>query len=391
MFQKIDENVYFCGLNDRERKIFDELIPLHEGTTYNSFLINGSDKVALIDTMYPLKKEEFIKNLDENNVSKIDYIIANHGEQDHSGALPDLIKKYPDAMIVTNNFCKNNIKEMLLIPEEKFITVKNNDEISLGNMTLRFILAPGVHWPDTMFTYLVEKELLFTCDFLGAHKTFDNVFAVEGEDLEKAAKRYYAEIMMPFRNLCKKYVKTVRDLSVKMILPSHGPVHKNPDYILNLYEEWTDDKTKNLVLLPYVSMYGSVLEMVDYLAKKFEDAGIMVKNFDIVEGDLGEYAMDLVDANTIILGASTVLAGPHPAAMSGAYLTGVLAPKAKNLSIVGSYGWNGKLVELLAQNFSMLKAEILEPVVVKGKAKEDDYKKLDILATSVIERHKGNL
>ena len=241
MFQKIDENVYFCGLNDRERKIFDELIPLHEGTTYNSFLINGSDKVALIDTMYPLKKEEFIKNLDENNVSKIDYIIANHGEQDHSGALPDLIKKYPDAMIVTNNFCKNNIKEMLLIPEEKFITVKNNDEISLGNMTLRFILAPGVHWPDTMFTYLVEKELLFTCDFLGAHKTFDNVFAVEGEDLEKAAKRYYAEIMMPFRNLCKKYVKTVRDLSVKMILPSHGPVHKNPDYILDLYEEWTDD------------------------------------------------------------------------------------------------------------------------------------------------------
>ena len=145
-----------------------------------------------------------------------------------------------------------------------------------------------------------------------------------------------------------------------MILPSHGPVHKNPDYILDLYEEWTDDKTKNLVLLPYVSMYGSVLEMVDYLAKKFENAGIMAKKFDIVEGDLGEYAMDLVDANTIILGASTVLAGPHPAAMSGAYLTGVLAPKAKNLSIVGSYGWNGKLVELLAQNLVDIKKQLAD-------------------------------
>ena len=224
-FQEIKNRIYYCGINDCERKIFDELIPLEHGTTYNSYLVKGSEKTAIIDANYPPKADEYLKNLEDNGVTSVDYIIANHGEQDHTGVLPKLLEKYPNAKVVTNQFCKNNIMEMVLVPDDKFIVVKNGDELSLGDKTLKFYIAPGVHWPDTMFTHIIEDNLLCTCDFLGAHLTFDDVFAVEGKELEHSAKRYYAEIMMPFRKMVQKYVKQVREINPDMVLPSHGPVH----------------------------------------------------------------------------------------------------------------------------------------------------------------------
>ena len=378
-FQEIKNSVYYCGLNDCERKIFDELIPLEHGTTYNSYLVKGSEKIALIDTMYPKKTNLYLKNLDENNITKIDYIIANHGEQDHSGSIPALLEKYPEAVVVTNAVCKNNIIEMLHVDESKIRVVKNDDELSLGDKTLRFMIAPGVHWPDTMFTYLVEDNLLCTCDFLGAHYTFkeDEIFAPDSKELEHSAKRYYAEIMMPFRGVCKKYTQQVKDLNPDMILPSHGPIYKNPKFILDLYSDWTADEGKNLVLLPYVSMYGSTEEMVDYLVEKLNAKGIKTEKFDIVTGDLGDLSMGLVDASAIILGSSMVLASPHPMAANVAYLANLLRPKAKIASFVGSYGWGGNLFGKLSEMLSGLKLDVIEPLLVKGKPKKDDFKKLD--------------
>lgn len=378
-FKEIKNSVYYCGLNDCERKIFDELIPLEHGTTYNSYLVKGSEKVALIDTMYPKKTDLYLKNLDENNITKVDYIIANHGEQDHSGSIPALLEKYPEAMVVTNAVCKNNIIEMLHVDESKIQVIKNDDELSLGDKTLRFMIAPGVHWPDTMFTYLVEDNLLCTCDFLGAHYTFkeDEIFAPDSKELEHSAKRYYAEIMMPFRGVCKKYTQQVKDLNPDMILPSHGPIYKNPKFILDLYADWTADEGKNLVLLPYVSMYGSTEEMVDYLVEKLNAKGIKTEKFDIVTGDLGDLAMGLVDASAIILGSSMVLASPHPMAANVAYLANLLRPKAKIASFVGSYGWGGNLFGKLSEMLSGLKLDVIEPLLVKGKPKKDDFKKLD--------------
>lgn len=378
-FQEIKNSVYYCGLNDCERKIFDELIPLEHGTTYNSYLVKGSEKIALIDTMYPKKTNLYLKNLDENNITKIDYIIANHGEQDHSGSIPALLEKYPEAVVVTNAVCKNNIIEMLHVDEGKIRVVKNDDELSLGDKILRFMIAPGVHWPDTMFTYFVEDNLLCTCDFLGAHYTFkeDEIFAPDSKELEHSAKRYYAEIMMPFRGVCKKYTQQVKDLNPDMILPSHGPIYKNPKFILDLYADWTADEGKNLVLLPYVSMYGSTEEMVDYLVEKLNAKGIKTEKFDIVTGDLGDLAMGLVDASAIILGSSMVLASPHPMAANVAYLANLLRPKAKIASFVGSYGWGGNLFGKLSEMLSGLKLDVIEPLLVKGKPKKDDFKKLD--------------
>ena len=388
-FEEIKNNVFYCGLNDYDRKIFDELIPLENGTTYNSYLVKGSEKTALIDTMYPKKTDEYLKYLDENNITKIDYIIANHGEQDHSGSIPALLKKYPDAVVVTNATCKNNIIEMLLVDENKIQVIKNNEELSLGDKTLRFMIAPGVHWPDTMFTYIVEDNLICTCDFLGAHFTFkdDAIYSPDSKELEHSAKRYYAEIMMPFRGVCAKYTKMVKELNPEMILPSHGPIYKNPKFILDLYEDWTADEGKNLVLLPYVSMYGSTEEMVDYLIEKLNAKGIKTEKFDIVTGDLGDLAMGLVDATTIILGSSMVLASPHPMAANVAYLANLLRPKAKLASFVGSYGWGGNLFGKLGEMLSGLKLEVIEPVLVKGKPKVTDFNKLDDMVENIYNKY----
>ncbi len=388
-FQELKNNVYYCGLNDAEREVFDELIPLEHGTSYNSYLVKGSEKVAIIDTMYPPKTDEYIKNLEENGIDKVDYIIANHGEQDHSGSIPALLKKYPEAVVVTNAKVKENIKEMLLVDESKIQVINNNEELSLGDKTLRFIIAPGVHWPDTMFTYIVEDNAICTCDFLGAHYTFEDAIAVESKELEHSAKRYYAEIMMPFRTMCKKYTQLVKDLKPELIMPSHGPVYRNSNFILDLYTDWSADEGKNLVALPYVSMYGSTEEMIDYVIKGLNAKGIETIKYDIVRGDLGDLAMALVDATTIVLGSSMVLAGPHPAAFNIAYLAGVLRPKAKVAAMVGSYGWGGNLFGKLGEQLSALKLDLIEPLLVKGKAKEEDYKKLDEIIEQIYTKHKA--
>ena len=388
IYKEIKENILYAGMNDEDRLIFDELIPLDHGTSYNSYIILGSEKTAVIDTMYPKFTKEYLKSFDENRITKVDYIIANHGEQDHSGSIPAMLEKFPNAIVVTNAVCANNLKEMLLIPDEKIKIVKNDEELSLGDKTLQFKIAPGVHWPDTMFTYIKEDNILCTCDFLGAHFIFDNIFAIPSNELERSAKKYFAEIMMPFSTVCRKYIKQIKEMNVSMIMPSHGPIHKNPNYILDLYEDWAGEKGKNLVLLPYVSMYNSTTEMINYLSNKLAEKGIPSIKYDMVDGNLGDLAIALVDGTTIILGTSMVLAGPHPAAFNTVYLASLLKPKAKIASFIGSYGWGGNLFGKMAEMLTPLKLDVIEPILVKGKAKPEDYKKIDEMAETIYLKHK---
>jgi flavorubredoxin len=385
---ELAENIFFCGEKDKDRTMFDQLIPLPEGTTYNSYFIKGSQKSALIDTIYPPKIHLLLEKLEEAAIKEIDYIVSNHAEQDHSGAIPALVAKYPNAKIVTNERAKENIKSMLHIDEDKFIVVQDGDTLSLGDKTLQFILAPFVHWPDTMFTYLQEDNFLFTCDFYGAHYTTGDIWADYSENLLLAAKRYYAEIMMPFRTFAGKYNQKIKELSPKMILPSHGPVYKNPSFILQAYEDWTSDKVKNKVVVPYVSMYESTKMMVDYLTQKLEDADIEVVLWDLIEGDMGELVMENVDAATLVIGASMVLSGPHPSAVYCIYLLNALRPKVKFFSIVGSYGWGGNLTKILESLLSIIKPEKLDYVIIKGRPKGDDFAQLDALANQIIEKQK---
>ena len=229
--REIKPNIYSVGAIDWDRRLFDELIPLPDGTSYNAYLITGSQKTALIDTVDQTKESVLIENLKAINIKHIDYVIPHHGEQDHSGAIPKVLEVYPEAKVVTNQKCKEMLKDLLLIPDNKFIEVKDRETISLGNKTLEFILTPWVHWPETMVTYLREDKILFSCDFFGSHLATSDLYVTNEPLVYRSAKRYYAEIMMPFRPMVKKNVEKIKDLAIEMIAPSHGPIYPKPSFI----------------------------------------------------------------------------------------------------------------------------------------------------------------
>jgi flavorubredoxin len=385
--QKIKENVIFVGSIDWDRRLFDELIPLPDGTSYNSYLVKGSEKTALIDTVDPPKVEELTAKLVGLGISKIDYIISHHAEQDHSGSLPDVLMLYPDAKVVTNPKCKQMLIDLLCIEEDRFVTVEDGQTLSLGDKTLEFVYTPWVHWPETMGTYLQEDNIFFSCDFFGSHLAASNLFVENERVVYEAAKRYYAEIMMPFRNQIKKNLERIKGLKIDIIAPSHGPVYDKPRFIIEAYKDWTGDKVKNEVVIPYVSMHESTKAMVKHLTEVLIEKGVTVKEFNLTETDIGKLAVSLVDAATIVIGSPTVLTGAHPAAAYAAFLANALRPKTKCISIIGSYGWAGKMVEQLASLIPNIKAEILEPVVIKGYPKEQDFMLLEELAEKIVQKH----
>jgi len=386
--REVNPGVYWVGAIDWDRRLFDALIPLPDGTSYNSYLIKGSAKTALIDTVDPTMPDVLINNLSQLEVESIDYIVANHAEQDHSGALPRVLEKYPEAKVIVTPKCKDMLIDLLLIPEEKFITVNDKETISLGDRTLEFIYAPWVHWPETMLTYLREDRILFPCDFFGSHLATTDLYVTDEGQVYEAAKRYYAEIMMPFRTSIQKHLEKIKDYPIDIIAPSHGPLYNKPEFILKAYHSWVFDEPKNIVVLPYISMHGSTRKMVEYLVGALVQRGVTVQQFDLAVTDIGKLAMALVDAATVVIGTPTVLVGPHPNVAYAAILANALRPNLKFISIIGSYGWGGKAVEQLAAMIPNLKVEILEPVLSKGFPKEADFKALDSLADTIAQKHK---
>jgi flavorubredoxin len=387
--RELKPNIYFVGAIDWDRRLFDELIPLPDGTSYNAYLIKGGEKIALMDTVDPTKTDVLIGNLVKAGVEKIDYVVAHHAEQDHSGAIPDILLLYPDAKVVAAARCREMLIDLLNISEDKFITVDDGRTLSLGDKTLQFVHTPWVHWPETMCSYLQEDKILFPCDFFGSHLAASGLFVDNEALVYEAAKRYYAEIMMPFRTAIQKNLEKVKQLDIEMIAPSHGPVYDNPDFIMSAYKDWVSDAVKNEVVLPYISMHDSTRKMVEHFVDALIERGITVRQFNLAVADVGELAMALVDAATIVLGSPTVLAGPHPKVASAAILANALRPKTKFASIIGSYGWGGKMVEQLKGLLANLKAEILSPVIAKGCPKDDDFTALEKLADEILARHRG--
>ncbi|RKY96561.1 MAG: FprA family A-type flavoprotein [Candidatus Hydrothermota bacterium] len=386
--KEIKKGILSVGAIDWDRRLFDELIPLPDGTSYNAYIVLGSEKTALIDTVDPTKEKELLRNLKEAGIEKIDYVIANHAEQDHSGAIPTILEKYPGAKVVTNAKCKAFLMDLLHVPEEKFIVIEEGESLSLGDRTLEFYMTPWVHWPETMVTYLREDKILFTCDFFGSHFASSELYANEDARVLEDAKRYYAEIMMPFRTNIKKNIEKVEKLDIEIIAPSHGTVYRRPSFIIDAYKDWISDRVENKVLVPYVSMHGSTREMVEYFVRTLMKRGMKVKQCNAIDADIGKFAMELVDAATVVLATPTVLAGPHPAIVYAAALTAALRPKTRFLSIIGSYGWGGRTVDTLKSLLTPLKAELIEPVLIKGLPRKEELKKLDELADRILEKHR---
>lgn len=383
--RKITESVHWVGAVDWDRRLFDSLIPLPDGTSYNAYLIRGSEKTALLDAVDPDFAGTLMAGID--TVSRIDYIISHHAEQDHSGAIPLVLSRHPGAKVVATAKAKAMLMDLMPIPEDAFIVAADGDTLSLGDKTLTFIHTPWVHWPETMVTYLAEDRILFSCDFFGSHIASSDLFVTDQCRVHESAKRYFAEIMMPFRSVIAKNLDKLSSYDIQTIAPSHGQIYGQPDWIMDAYREWVSALPRNVVTLPFVSMHGSTRLMVDHLTAALEEREVRVELFNLAVTDIGKLAMSLVDAGSIVLGVPTVLAGPHPLAAYAAFLANALRPKARFLSIIGSYGWGGKTVETLAGMVPNLKVEVLDPVLCKGLPRAETFTALDALADMIASKH----
>lgn len=384
--RQIVEKVHWLGEEDWDRRLFDSLIPLPDGTSYNAYLIQGSEKTVLLDTVDPTKTNVLLDQL--RDVGRLDYLVAHHAEQDHSGSIPHVLAKFPQAKVVASPKCVGLLQDLLLIPADKFQPAEDGQSLSLGDRTLEFVHTPWVHWPETMCTFLREERILFSCDFFGSHIAGTDLYADDEGRVYESAKRYYAEIMMPFASVIRRNLQKVEGLGPRIIAPSHGPVYRRPEFILEAYRDWTSDKPRNSVVIPFISMHGSTQVMVDHLVTHLAARGVTVSQFNLADSDIGKLAMSLVDAATIVLATPTVHAGGHPRVLYAALLANALRPKAKFASIIGSYGWNTKVVEQIAGLIPNLKMEILPPVIAKGFPRAEDLQNLERLAGDIADRHR---
>lgn len=384
--RKIKEGIFFAGAIDWDRRLFDALIPLPDGTSYNSFLVTGSEKTALIDTVDPSMASKLFAYFED--VKRLDYVVVNHAEQDHSGALPAVLERYKEAKVLASPKCKGMLVDHLHIPVDRICEVGDNETIPLGGKTLEFLHLPWVHWPETMATYIREDKTIFTCDLFGSHIAVSGLYENDHARVCEAAKRYYAEVMMPFRSTIKKHLERLGNYEIEVICPSHGPVHTDPSRIMGFHRDWVSEKLANTVVIPYVSMHGSTEIMVDRLTEALSSRGVNVERFNLTVTDAGKLAMALVDAATMVVASPTVLMGAHPKVISATFMANALKPKLKYLSIMGSYGWGGRMEEQVKATLANLKAEYLPSVMIKGAPVEKDFEVIDSLAEQIAEKHK---
>lgn len=383
--RKITDGIYAMGAIDWDRRLFDSLIPLPDGTSYNAYLVQGSEKTALLDTVDPAKVDVLLAQLAD--VPKIDFVVAHHAEQDHSGALPAVLARYPDAKVLATPRGRDILLDLLDLPPGRVEAVEDGQELSLGDRTLQFVHLPWVHWPETMVSYLPQDRVLFTCDLFGSHLATTDLYADEARVYEPA-KRYYAEILMPFRKLIQRHLEKVKSLDVSLIAPSHGPVYGRPAFIVDAYSDWVAAPPRNTVVLPYITMHGSTGMMVDHLVAELAERGVVVEPFNLTVTDSGKLAVSLVDAATLVVGTPTVLGRPHPNVLHAAHLVAALRPKLRFASVIGSYGWGGRAVEEISSIIAQPELELLPPVLCKGLPRSADFAALDALADAIASRHK---
>lgn len=393
--QVLAPNVFELGASHRDRPMFDALMPLKYGTTYNTYIIVGETHTALIDPVDPMKTDVLLRNLKEAGIDKVDYIINLHTEQDHAGSTPTVMKLYPEAQLVATKAVVDLMETHLHIPRDQFRIMAAGDKLDLGGRTLEFRPIPFAHWPDNTMLYLEEEGILFSSDLFGAHFAMnENEYHTSSDVLADAARTYYAEIMMPYNTQVAKYTKQTRELTPRIIAPAHGLIWYDPDFILNLYETWTGDRRRQSVVVGYVSMHDSTRVMVETLAIQLAKRGIeySVRNLVTHPEDLmietGHMATDLVDAAAMVIAGPTVLTGPHPGIAYTAVLFNALKPRVKVFGYMGSYGWGGKAAETVDALTANLKLDRMDHLMVKGLPNETDKEAIvawaNVLADKVL-------
>jgi len=387
---EIVPGIFWVGVEDWHRRIFDALIPLPYGTSYNSYLVVGKSEIALVDTVNPGFEDVLFEKIEQIvKPEKIHYVIMNHAEPDHAGGIPAVLSMAKDAKLVATKKGVEMAEAFHGVPPERAIVVKDGDTLNLGGKILRFIDAPWLHWPETMFTFCQENGVLFPCDFFGSHMASDRLFDDEvGDILLPEAKRYYAEIMMPFPQFVQKALDKVKGMDIRMIAPSHGPIYRNPKKIIQAYERWARGPLEPKALVIYVSMWGNTEMLAKTIVNAISAEGVEAVPYNMLAADISHIARDLVDASAVVVGSPTLLGGVHPLVGTVVGLMRALRPRVKLVAIFGSYGWVGGATDQIRNILQPAGFEIIDILKVNGRPKKEDLDKAVNLGKLVAQRVK---
>ena len=388
---KLAENVYWLGVQDHDLEVFDVVMETKYGTSYNSYFVKGEEKVALFDTVKAPYFDDYLKKIEGLvSIDKIDYLIVHHTEPDHAGSIEKLIKLNPNLTIIASAVAIRYLRNIVNI-DFKSQAVKMNDELDLGGRTLKFISAPNLHWPDTIYSYLVEEEILFTCDSFGSHYAFDEVLmsklpASKNEDYMDTLLNYYNPIFAPFKTYVLKAIASLSNYKIKMICPGHGPVlDARIEEIMNIYKEWSTENFSmdKLVVIPFTSAYGYTKIMAETIKEGIlmVNPSVEVRLYDL---DIKSYPelkeqllQDLYQADAIAIGATTINKDAVPIIWDVLTAMNPVTHGGKFGAAFGSYGWSGEAVDNVHARLTQLKLKMIDPV--KLCFKPDEEKLVDVL------------
>jgi flavorubredoxin len=361
----MEKNVYWVGALDWNVRDFHGYTT-DKGTTYNAYLVKD-DKIALFDTVKEPFKADLLRNIqDVVGSRKVDYIIVNHVEPDHSSSLPKIMEVLKPEKIFCTSIGKNTLREHYHREDWPYEVIKNGQTVNLGKTTVTFIEARMLHWPDTMFSYLVENRLLISSDAFGQHwctsERFDD--QVDQGELMKHAVKYYANILLLYSPLVKKLLKSVREsgLDIKTIAPDHGLIWRaHPSGILQAYDDWSDQKPKAKALIIYDTMWHSTEKMARAIGQGLIGEKISVQLLDLKTNHRSDVMTEVLDAGALIFGSATLNNGMLPTMADLLHYVRGLRPQNKIGAAFGSYGWSGEAVNLLNQAMEEMKIRVVDP------------------------------
>lgn len=365
---EVTNDVRWIGVMDYDIRTFDIVMSTDFGTTYNSYFINA-EKKTVVEVAKEKFWETYLKKLESvTKPEEIQYIIIDHTEPDHSGSLRHLLRMAPSATVVGSGNAIRYLEDIVNMPF-KSLVVKDGDTIDLGNKTLKFIGAPNLHWPDSIYTYLIEDKVLFTCDSFGAHYFNDEMFTSLTDEYLKAFRYYFDVILKPYSRFMLKAIEKIRSLDIDFICPGHGPIHhENYLEVVDLTEELsreylkkTEDKLKKNILIAYVSAYGYTKRAAGHIASGILETGeFKVDVVDIENIDLGELDAKLTESNGILIGSPTINQNTLLPVYKLFALINPLRDKGKLGGAFGSYGWSGEASKIILENLKNLKLKVFD-------------------------------
>lgn len=389
---KIADNVYYVGVSNPTLRVFDIIMCTEYGTTYNSYLVKGADKTALIDGAHKGFEANFQENVEAiTDFANIDYMVVNHTEPDHSGAIRLVIEKNPDIVVYGTAACLKNLDNIVRLPFNR-VAVKDGDTLELGGKTLTFCVSPNIHWPDTMMTYLAEDKILFSCDFLGAHFAEPTMYvhkAYKKELYEKEFKVYYDAIMGPFAKFVIRALDRIKDLDIALVCPSHGPMIMGGDIqvAMDTYRKWAtpEEKTDKTVAIYYVSAYGYTRQMCQYLAEKLEAKGLVVSAFDVIKTDAADIAAHLED-DCLVFGSPTLNRAALKPVLDVISSIDAVGAASRPYATLGCFGWSGEACAQLNDRCNSIKMkQVGESVRSQFTPTDEVWAALDTLADQIAE------